>query len=95
MREHLFKEADMHIVLLVVVGALLGAVARFVGLGKVPGPLLASMCVGVAGALMGQFVGRLSRFSGEDAPADFIAASVGACLLVIFYRTIVLRPTAV
>lgn len=81
----------MHYILLILVGAIVGALARFVGPGKPPGPLVASMFLGVAGALAGQFLGRLAGFSHADESADFLTAIVGALLLVTFYRVTQLR----
>ena len=85
----------MHNILLVLVGAIVGALARFIGPGKPPGPLVASMFLGVAGALAGQFLGRLVGFSHADESADFLTAIVGATLLVTLYRvTLLRRPTS-
>jgi uncharacterized membrane protein YeaQ/YmgE (transglycosylase-associated protein family) len=84
----------MHNILLVLVGAIVGALARFIGPGKPPGPLVASMFLGVAGALAGQFLGRLAGFSHADESADFLTAIVGAVLSVTLYRvTLLRRPT--
>jgi uncharacterized membrane protein YeaQ/YmgE (transglycosylase-associated protein family) len=81
----------MHIILVVVVGAIIGLLARFIGPGKPPGPLLGSALVGIVGAIGGQFLGRLTGFSHGDASADFITALVGAVPLVVLYHAAVLR----
>lgn len=84
----------MHSILLIVVGAIVGWLASFIGPGNPPGPLVGSMFVGVAGALAGQFLGRLAGFSHADESADFLTAIVGAVLLVTLYRVTLLRRTA-
>jgi uncharacterized membrane protein YeaQ/YmgE (transglycosylase-associated protein family) len=84
----------MHSILLVAVGALVGVLARFIGLGKPPGPFLGSMFFGIAGAIGGQFLGRLTGFSHGDDSADFVTALVGAVLLVVVYHAAVLRRAA-
>lgn len=81
----------MHSILLVLVGAVVGALARFIGPRKAPGPLVASMFLGVAGALAGQFLSRLAGFSHADESADLLTAMVGATLLVALYRATRLR----
>jgi len=84
----------MHNILIVAVGAIVGVLARFIGPGKPPSPFLGSMFFGIAGAIGGQFVGRLTGFSRADESADFITALVGAILLVVLYHATVLRRTA-
>jgi uncharacterized membrane protein YeaQ/YmgE (transglycosylase-associated protein family) len=84
----------MHSILLVAVGAIVGVLARFIGPGKPPSPFLGSMFFGIAGAIGGQFVGRLTGFSHASDSADFVTALVGAVLLVVLYHAAVLRRTA-
>jgi uncharacterized membrane protein YeaQ/YmgE (transglycosylase-associated protein family) len=84
----------VHNILMVAVGAIVGVLARFIGPGKPPSPFLGSMFFGIAGAIGGQFVGRLSGFSRGGDSADFVTALVGAVLLVALYHTAVLRRAA-
>jgi uncharacterized membrane protein YeaQ/YmgE (transglycosylase-associated protein family) len=84
----------MHNILLVVVGAIVGVLARFIGPGKPPGPLLRSIFFGIVGAVGGSLLGRLSGFSRGDEAADFVTALVGAVLLVVLYHAAVLRRAA-
>jgi uncharacterized membrane protein YeaQ/YmgE (transglycosylase-associated protein family) len=86
--------ATMHNVLLVVVGAVVGVLARFVGPGQPPGPVLGSIFFGIVGAIGGQVVGRLTGFSRSDEAADFVTAIAGAVLLVVLYHAAVLRRAA-
>jgi uncharacterized membrane protein YeaQ/YmgE (transglycosylase-associated protein family) len=81
----------MRSILLVLVGAVVGALARFIGPGKAPGPLVASMFLGVAGALAAQFLAHLAGFSHADESADLFTAIVGATLLVVLYRATRMR----
>jgi uncharacterized membrane protein YeaQ/YmgE (transglycosylase-associated protein family) len=87
-------EAAMHSILVVAVGAIVGVLARFIGPGKRPSPFLGSVFFGVAGAIGGQFLGRLFGFARASDSADFVTGLVGAVLLVVLYHAAVLRRTA-
>ena len=84
----------MYSSLLVLVGAIVGVLARFIGPGRPPSSLLGSMFFGIAGAIVGQFVARLTGFSSDDGSAAFLAALVGAVLHVVLYHAAVLPRTA-
>lgn len=78
-----------HLLWSVLVGFLAGLVAR----GLLPGAdhmgLLATTGVGVAGSLIGGFVGRLIKKPEEGAkfhPAGFLLSVVGAILLLLVLR---------
>jgi uncharacterized membrane protein YeaQ/YmgE (transglycosylase-associated protein family) len=47
--------------------------------------------LGIAGALLGGFVGRALGFYGEGEPAGFIMAVIGSILLLIIYRMVLGR----
>ena len=80
----------MYYLLLIVVGAVVGALARFIGPAKQPAPLLGSILLGVAGSAIGQYLGRLTHFSEESGSADFVTALVGAIVLVALYHVVTL-----
>jgi uncharacterized membrane protein YeaQ/YmgE (transglycosylase-associated protein family) len=84
----------MHTILLVAFGAIVGVLARFIGPRSPPSPFMGSMFFGIAGALGGELVGRLTGFSNGDEPADFVTALVGAVLFVVLYHAVVLRRAA-
>jgi len=79
----------MYYFLLIVVGAMVGALARFIGPGK-PAPLLGSVLLGAAGSAIGQYFGRLTHFSQGSGSGDFVTALVGAILLVAVYHAVML-----
>ena len=84
----------MYSLVLILVGAIVGVLARFIGPGRPPGPLLGSMFFGIVGAIGGQLLGRLTGFSHGNGSADFVTALVGAVLLVVLYHAVALRRTA-
>lgn len=71
-----------------VFGLLAGAIAKWIMPGKDPGGIFVTMLLGIAGAVIGGFVGSLLGFgsvSGFDF-RSFLLAVVGAVLLLWAYR---------
>lgn len=72
-------------------GLIVGAVAKLVMPGRDPGGIIVTMLLGVAGALLGGFVGRALGFYGPGEAAGWIMAILGAILLLAIYRMAVGR----
>jgi uncharacterized membrane protein YeaQ/YmgE (transglycosylase-associated protein family) len=81
----------MHFLWMLIIGLVIGAVAKFIMPGKDPGGIIVTMLIGIAGALIAGFLGRAVGWYNEGEPAGFIASVVGAILLLIVYRMIVAR----
>jgi uncharacterized membrane protein YeaQ/YmgE (transglycosylase-associated protein family) len=81
----------MHFLWMLIIGLVIGAVAKFIMPGKDPGGIIVTMLIGIAGALIAGFLGRAVGWYNEGEPAGFIASVVGAILLLIVYRMIVGR----
>jgi uncharacterized membrane protein YeaQ/YmgE (transglycosylase-associated protein family) len=81
----------MHFLWMLIIGLVIGAVAKFIMPGKDPGGIIVTMLIGIAGALIAGFLGRAVGWYNEGEPAGFIASVVGAVLLLIVYRMIVGR----
>ena len=75
----------------IVFGLLVGAVAKFAMPGRDPGGLIVTMALGIAGALVGGFLGRSLGWYQAGQPAGFVMATVGAVLLLFVYRRFVAR----
>ena len=73
-------------------GLIVGAVAKLVMPGRDPGGLLITIALGIAGALIGGFIGRGLGWYGEDDPVGFLMALLGAVLLLVAYRRLA-RPS--
>ncbi|WP_166038501.1 GlsB/YeaQ/YmgE family stress response membrane protein [Sphingosinicella sp. YJ22] len=87
--------ADYGIVGWIIIGGLAGAIAKLIMPGKDPGGCVVTILLGVAGALLAGFLGRqLGWYDADDAGAGFIAAIVGALIILVVYRMImgVRRP---
>jgi uncharacterized membrane protein YeaQ/YmgE (transglycosylase-associated protein family) len=75
-------------------GLVVGALAKLVMPGKDPGGIFVTILLGIAGALVGGFLGRLFGLYKEGEPAGFVGAFIGAILLLWLYRRF-RRPAAV
>ena len=81
----------MHFLWMLIIGLVIGAIAKLIMPGKDPGGIIVTMLIGIAGALIAGFLGRAVGWYNEGEPAGFIASVVGAILLLIVYRMIVGR----
>jgi uncharacterized membrane protein YeaQ/YmgE (transglycosylase-associated protein family) len=70
----------------IVFGLIVGALAKLVMPGKDPGGFIVTTLLGIVGALVGGFLGRLLRLYEPGEPAGFIGAFLGAVLLLWIYR---------
>jgi uncharacterized membrane protein YeaQ/YmgE (transglycosylase-associated protein family) len=75
----------------VIFGLFVGALAKLLMPGKDPGGIIVTMLLGIAGAVVGGFVGRLLGWYGPGEPAGFVMALLGAVLLLFIYRKAVKR----
>jgi uncharacterized membrane protein YeaQ/YmgE (transglycosylase-associated protein family) len=76
-------------------GLVVGIVAKLVMPGKDPGGFIVTILIGIVGALVGGFLGRLLNLYQPGRPAGFIGATLGAILLLWIYRVATRRKTAV
>jgi uncharacterized membrane protein YeaQ/YmgE (transglycosylase-associated protein family) len=81
----------MHFLWMLIIGLVIGAIAKFIMPGKDPGGIIVTMLIGIVGAVIAGFLGRALGWYHEGEPAGFIASIVGAILLLIVYRMIVGR----
>jgi len=72
-------------------GLVIGALAKLVMPGRDPGGLIVTMLLGIAGAVLGGFVGRAMGFYGEGEAAGWIMSFIGAVVLLAIYRMMVGR----
>jgi uncharacterized membrane protein YeaQ/YmgE (transglycosylase-associated protein family) len=75
----------------VIFGLIVGAVAKLLMPGRDPGGIIVTMALGIAGALLGGFLGRALGWYGENDAAGFLMSLVGAVLLLWIYRMMVGR----
>ena len=81
----------MGILAWVLFGVIVGALAKLVMPGRDPGGIVVTMLLGVAGAVLGGFIGRALGFYGEGEAAGFLMSFLGAVVLLALYRMMVRR----
>ncbi len=84
-----------HLLWVVVIGLVAGAVAKLIMPGKDPGGIIVTIILGIVGALLATFLGRLVGLYGPGESAGFIAAVLGAIILLVIYRFIKKKKAAV
>jgi uncharacterized membrane protein YeaQ/YmgE (transglycosylase-associated protein family) len=87
-------ENIMHIIGWILFGLVVGIVAKFLMPGRDPGGFVVTAILGIVGALVGGFVGRLIGWYGEGDPVGFIMAVVGSIILLVIYRVTVGRTVS-
>ena len=76
-------------------GLVVGAVAKLLMPGKDPGGFIITILLGIAGALIGGFLGRALGWYGPGEPAGFLMSLVGAIVLLFIYRLAIGRRARV
>jgi uncharacterized membrane protein YeaQ/YmgE (transglycosylase-associated protein family) len=76
-----------------IIGLVIGAVAKLLMPGKDPGGWIVTMLLGVAGSLVASYLGRMVGWYREGQSAGFIMSVLGAILLLFLYR-VLFRPKA-
>jgi uncharacterized membrane protein YeaQ/YmgE (transglycosylase-associated protein family) len=82
------RRKSMSLIWMMLVGLVVGALAKLVMPGKDPGGIFMTMVIGVAGALVAGFLGRGLGWYTEGQPVGFVAALLGSILLLGLYRLV-------
>ncbi len=85
----------MYIIGWILFGLVVGIVAKFLMPGRDPGGFVITAILGIVGALVGGFAGRLIGLYREGDPVGFIMAVVGAIVVLAVYRYTFGRPATV
>jgi uncharacterized membrane protein YeaQ/YmgE (transglycosylase-associated protein family) len=76
------------------IGLIVGAVAKFVMPGKDPGGIFITMAIGIAGSIGATFLGQAIGWYKQGQSAGFIMSVLGAVLILWIYRMIKGRAVA-
>ena len=78
----------MDILLWIVFGLVVGVVAKFIMPGNDPGGIFLTIVLGIVGALVGGWLGRVLGLYRPGDAAGFIMAIVGAIVILALYRLV-------
>ena len=81
----------MSLLLFLVFGLIVGALARFIVPGREPGGWVISMIIGVLGSFLGGYFGRALGWYREGESAGFLMSLLGAIVVVVLYHAIARR----
>lgn len=74
-----------------VIGLLIGVVAKLLMPGRDPGGCIITMLIGIAGSFVASYLGQKMGWYEQGQPVGFIASVIGAMLLLLLYRLIAPR----
>ena len=83
--------APMGIISAIIIGLIVGAIAKFLMPGKDPGGWIITILIGLAGSFIGTYLGQAVGLYRAGEPAGFIGSIVGAMILLLIYRLVVKR----
>ena len=75
----------------IIIGVLAGGLAKLIMPGRDPGGCIVTILLGIAGALLAGFVGNALGWYTQGQAGGFIAATLGAIVILFIYRMIARR----
>lgn len=81
----------MGILTWILFGLVVGIIAKLLMPGRDPGGFIVTILLGIAGALVGGFVGRAMGFYQANEGAGWLMSILGAIVLLVLYRLMVRR----
>ncbi|HEY7569290.1 MAG TPA: GlsB/YeaQ/YmgE family stress response membrane protein [Gemmatimonadaceae bacterium] len=72
----------------IIAGLVVGVLAKLVMPGRDPGGVIITILLGIAGAIVGTYIGRAIGFYGTNQGAGIIMSILGAMLLLWIYRLV-------
>jgi uncharacterized membrane protein YeaQ/YmgE (transglycosylase-associated protein family) len=82
----------MGILWTLIIGLVVGAIAKLLMPGRDPGGMIVTMLIGVAGAFLAAFLGRaMGWYANPGEGPGIIASIIGAMILLFLYRVVVRR----
>jgi len=81
----------MHILWIIVIGFVVGFIAKLLMPGRDPGGFIITILLGIGGSFVATYIGQHLGWYRAGQPAGFIGAILGAILILIVYRLITRR----
>lgn len=76
----------MHILGVIIMGFIVGLIAKLVTPGREPKGFIITVLIGIAGALLAGWIGRAAGWYAPGQSAGFIASLLGAIVLLVLYH---------
>ena len=76
----------MGILAAIVIGLIVGVIAKFLMPGRDPGGFIVTVLLGIGGAIFAQWIGTAMGLYHQNEPAGFLSSVIGAMLLLVIYR---------
>jgi uncharacterized membrane protein YeaQ/YmgE (transglycosylase-associated protein family) len=78
----------MGILWTILIGFIVGLVAKFLMPGRDPAGFIITVIIGIVGSVIATYLGRFLGFYQVGESAGFIAAVLGAIILLVIYRAV-------
>jgi uncharacterized membrane protein YeaQ/YmgE (transglycosylase-associated protein family) len=75
-------------------GLIVGIIGKLLMPGRDPGGFVITTILGIVGALVGGFLGRVLGLYREGDPVGFVMAVIGSIILLVLYRMFATRSVA-
>lgn len=72
----------------IIFGLIVGVIAKFLMPGRDPGGIIVTILIGIAGSLLGGWLGRALGLYSPGQPAGWIMSIVGALVLLMIYHAV-------
>lgn len=76
------------IIVTLIIGLIIGVVAKLIMPGKDPGGFIITALLGIAGSFVGSYLGQFIGLYQPGQPAGFIMSVIGALILLALYHFI-------
>jgi len=76
-------------------GLIVGVIAKLLMPGRDPGGVVVTILLGIAGAVLGGWIGQALGLYGPQQSAGFFMALLGAIVLLLLYRVLFRRTSGV
>lgn len=76
----------MSIIMTIVIGLIVGVVAKFLMPGRDPGGFIITALLGIVGSVVANYLGHAMGWYSANDGAGFIASVIGAMILLGIYR---------
>jgi uncharacterized membrane protein YeaQ/YmgE (transglycosylase-associated protein family) len=86
----------MSIIWTLIIGLVVGALAKLIMPGRDPGGIIVTMLLGVAGSLIASFLGHaLGWYRSPGSGPGIVASVIGAMILLAIYRLAIHRRSVI